>query len=50
MSNETQATLLALVSGPLTEQGGGNSFSELVEEATIEQSAVEGDGADEPGE
>ena len=50
ISSETQAALLALLSEPFTEQGGGNSFAELVEEATIEQSAVEGDGADEPGE
>ena len=50
ISSETQAALLALLSEPFTEQGGGNSFAELVEEATIEQSAIEGDGADEPGE
>ena len=47
ISSETQAALLALLSEPFTESDGGNSFAELVEEATIEQSAVEGEGADE---
>lgn len=39
ISSATQAALLALLSEP----GGANSFEELVEEATIEQSAADGE-------
>lgn len=41
ISSETQAALLALLSVPFAESAGGNSFAELVEEATLEQSAAE---------
>ena len=41
ISSATQAALLALLSEPFTDSESGNSFAELVEEATIEQSAAE---------
>jgi len=41
ISSETQAALLALLSVPFAESAGGNSFAELVEEATLEQSTAE---------
>lgn len=41
ISSATQAALLALLSEPFAESPGGNSFAELVEEATLEQSADE---------
>ncbi len=41
ISSETQAALLALLSEPFAESEGGGSFAELVEEATLEQSAAE---------
>ena len=40
ISSATQAALLALLSEPFAGEEGGNSFAELVEEATIEQSAA----------
>lgn len=54
ISSETQAALLALLSEPFTGTEGDDSFDELVEEATLEQStaeepteSVEGDGEPE---
>jgi hypothetical protein len=41
ISSATQAALLALLSEPFAGSEGGNSFAELVEEATLEQSAAE---------
>lgn len=40
ISSATQAALLALLSEPFAGEEGGNSFAELVEEATLEQSAA----------
>ena len=40
ISSETQAALLALLSEPFTATEGGDKFAELVEEATLEQSAA----------
>lgn len=54
ISSETQAALLALLSEPFAGTEGGDSFAELVEDATLERSAaeepiegVEGDGEPE---
>lgn len=40
ISSATQAALLALLSEPFAETEGGSSFAEIVEEATLEQSAA----------
>lgn len=41
ISSATQAALLALLSEPFADSEGGSSFAELVEEATLEQSAAD---------
>ena len=40
ISSATQAALLALLSEPFAETEGGSSFAEIVEEATLDQSAA----------
>ena len=44
ISSETQAALLALLSEPFTEQGGGNSFAELVEAPNKKTGFIRGPG------